>query len=266
MSVRNPTVIDRSAELEEIWQDVLLNQFHDVLPGTSIKLAIDDAVAIYAKREKQARALLEKALDALMPENGSQKPTVIDPIRLSRNQVVAIDPEFGVAAQTLADGSGLAHISTHNGLLVLGTSDLIAPTAKCEGGKYIIANSQFRLTLSDGRLTSLYDIALERELIRPGPRVATAGLMLYQDLPLAYDAWDAEVYHLDCATELDFTTVEIVAEGPLRASIRAEAVFGESVVALTFSLDAVTPEAPRSWIRVDVYADWHEKHKFLKCE
>lgn len=257
-----------SAELEDIWRDVLLNQFHDVLPGTSIKLAIDDAVEIYVKREKQARILLEKAVDVLFRSNGSSEPTIIDPIRLSRNQVIDISSDFsGAAAQIFSDGSGLVHVKTQSdGSLALGACNLIAPTASSEGGIYTVVNSQFRLTISEGRLTSLYDIALERELIRPGPRVATAGLMLYQDLPLAYDAWDAEVYHLDCATEIAFTKVEIVAQGPLRASIRAEAVFGDSVVALTFSLDAIAADAPRSWIRVDVYADWHEKHKFLKCK
>ena len=258
---------DSSAELEDIWRDVLLNQFHDVLPGTSIKLAIDDAVEIYIKREKQARILLEKALDALLPSNRSETPTIIDPIRVSRNQVVEVESAFSSVSVQKGSNRSLAHVSTQqDGTLALGTQGLVAPTASSDGSRYTVANSQFRLTISDGRLTSLYDIALERELIRPGPRVANGGLMLYQDLPLAYDAWDAEVYHLDCATELEFTKVEIVAEGPLRASIRAEAVFSDSIVALTFSLDAVTIDAPRSWIRVDVYADWHEKHKFLKCK
>ncbi len=92
---------------------------------------------------------------------------------------------------------------------------------------------------------------------------------------------------------IDFTEVEVALNDPLRASLKARAKFGKSTVTLTvllwcpfalnqtaltmcllvatqqLSLDAIPGKADpasRSWIGVKVVADWHEKHKFLKCE
>jgi alpha-mannosidase len=53
---------------------------------------------------------------------------------------------------------------------------------------------------------------------------------------LAYDAWDAEIYHLDCSHVIDFDEVEIKDIGPLRASLLATAKFGDSTVAMTVSV------------------------------
>jgi alpha-mannosidase len=121
----------------------------------------------------------------------------------------------------------------------------------------------------------LIDLRLHRELIAAGLGTETGGLMLYEDLPLAYDAWDAEIYHLDCCRELEFGEVEVI-NGPLKSSLRATARFGSSSVHMTvcfivdmtdtqFSLDAVGAGVQSPWIRVDVEAEWAEKHKFLKC-
>ncbi len=160
-----------------------------------------------------------------------------------------------------------------SGSIVDGPSS--APSAQADGADHVLENAQFRLVISRGRITSLYDKREARELILPGPGADTAGFMLYEDFPLNYDAWDAEVYHLEMGKALVFDTVEIVANGPLRASIKATARFGKSVASMTvrmapdvanpqFSLDAA--DDSDSAIRIDTYIDWHEKHKFIKCE
>ena len=81
-------------------------------------------------------------------------------------------------------------------------------------------------------MTSLIDLALNRELILAGPGAETGGLMLYEDYPLAYDAWDVEIYHLQSYQTILFDQIELV-EAPLRASLVATARFGKSTVKLT---------------------------------
>lgn len=235
--------LSASAQLDAIWKDVLLNQFHDVLPGTSIKSAIDDALDIYTRRKAEAQQLLNGALGSLL--NGVDSPTgeicVLDPIRLGRQELISVPAELAkhvaTTNQVTADKSLLAIAqvgSTGVGSLV-DANDLIPPSARIDGTRHILANAHFELVIEHGRITSFVDLALDRELIAAGPRAETGGLDIFDDLPLAYDAWDAEVYHLDCAQTLKFSRVEVGESGALRASLRAFAEFGSSVAVVTVS-------------------------------
>jgi alpha-mannosidase len=247
-SLRDSGYMYPKTELDEIWKDVLLNQFHDVLPGTSIRMAIDDALEIYERRIAQTEQLIEAALESLLPRSSAAdgiSPTasvlVIDPLRLPRKEIVVVDqpvaPHLQVPTQTMSDGRALALLESN----ASGTGAFVTPkrvqSPKAERFEdaFVLSNAHFRLTIVNGRITSLVDVPLERELILPGPRADDAGLMLYEDLPLAYDAWDTEIYHLDCGRALHFDKVEVADEGPLRASLRAESSFGQSRVILTVS-------------------------------
>ncbi|KAJ6581651.1 hypothetical protein B0H19DRAFT_1251835 [Mycena capillaripes] len=62
--------------------------------------------------------------------------------------------------------------------------------------------------------------------------------------------------------------MEVVAHGPLRASVRAEVEYGKSKISVTTSLDAVpatTKLDSRGMIRFDASVNWHQRHEFLKC-
>jgi alpha-mannosidase len=223
----------------------MLNQFHDVIPGTSIRLANEDAWAIYDTRSKQAEQLIGQALETLVRPSDtsageSEEPiTIIDALRLSRSEVIEL-PDVSLPDKTTNTPAKSYHLIDTDesgvGTVVNPSSQRISPTATCNGDSAVLENAHFRLEINGGRLTSLFDIPLQRELILPGPGADDAGLMLYDDYPLAYDAWDAEIYHLDQCRQLRFTSVEVTASHALRASIAATAVFGKSKVTLTVRL------------------------------
>jgi alpha-mannosidase len=74
----------------------MLNQFHDVIPGTSIRLANEDAWDIYDTRSKQAEQLIGEALDVLVrssetsPSDSEESIAVIDALRLARSEVIEL--------------------------------------------------------------------------------------------------------------------------------------------------------------------------------
>lgn len=221
-------------QLEDIWRDVMLNQFHDILPGTSIKLAIDDALEIYEKRFAETHALLETTLQALLPKSqpstnlDAHHTIALDPFRMARTEIVELN---------IAQERHYAAVQVGNkGVGTIADSQAFTrPTAYSREQSHVLENGSLRLTISNGRVTSLRDLSLDRELILPGPRAVDGGLMIYEDLPLEYDAWDMEIYHLDCATILEFDEVSVGEVNSLRASLEAISRFGSSTVLMTVS-------------------------------
>lgn len=214
-------------------------------------MAIDDQLDIYKRRSAQAEQLIEETLQQLLPvsavANGhstdGRSLFAIDPIRLERTQVVEISSTVAAnlslpGAQITSQGTVLALVGTESdgtgGVIPVPVS-MQSPRAYTSGSDFILENAHFKLVISNGRITSLIDLLLNRELIMAGRSARDAGLMLYDDLPLAYDAWDTEIYHLDCCEVLEFEEVAVKENGPLRASLLATARFGKSIASITVS-------------------------------
>lgn len=198
----------------------MLAQFHDCIPGTTIRGAVDDNLEIYAKRSAQAKGLIGIALKSLSAASGC---SVIDPLRLKRDHVFEYEGRLGWLS-TDVYGQGQ----------LVDRQDVSEPRARSEGDRHILSNSRFKLTIDQGRICSIFDLAADRELIEAGPGVDDAGLLLYEDYPLTYDAWDAEIYHLQSYSTLRFDSVT-VKEDPLRASLIGEVSFGKSSATVTVS-------------------------------
>ncbi|KAJ7639802.1 glycoside hydrolase family 38 protein [Mycena polygramma] len=281
--------------LNKAWEKVLLNQFHDVLPGSAIGMVYDDAEALYAEVRVAGQKMLDDALDVIL--GGSTQPattaTALDQLVaynttfFPRREVVRVPLPGGAnatansllrgqVAQLAADGSegyAVVHCAGGGRPAVLGAPPVteawgFAPVSVYTNGAdhFVLRNASVQLTISKGRITSLVDVQLGRELIQEG---ATGGLVIFEDRPNYWDAWDVEIHHLEKATELEFASVSVVAQGPLRASVRAEVKYGESLISVTISLDAVpasTKLDSRGMFRFDAWVDWHQRHEFLKFE
>ena len=129
---------------------------------------------------------------------------------------------------------------------------------------YELRNSQFIAKVSNGAITSLYDIAADRELIPKGAKAAQ--LVLFDDKPLYWQAWDVEVFHLQSRQELEPSKVYISEDSPHRVSLEIETkISDKSWVKTTVSLAAVVGNAPSS-IEIDAEIEWQETMKFLKVE
>jgi alpha-mannosidase len=247
---------DDRGDIDEMWQDTMLAQFHDCLPGTTIKTVVLDNLEIYSKRGAQAQSLIDIALESLVDASDSSAQTVIDPLRLVRSE------RYDTSSWLTTDSTGF-------GTITPSLPPLDSPKTHLSGEVWTVSNSRFSLSISKGRITSVYDTILLRELIAPGPGCDDAGLMIYEDLPLNYDAWDAEIYHLKCGSAIYFDKVGNKVDEELRATLVAEAKFGESQAIVEISLDAIEKGKEmdsQPIIRVKVVVDWHEKHKFLKCK
>lgn len=271
--------------IDECWEKVLLNQFHDVLPGSAIGMVYDDAEKLYAEVREVCTGLLEDAFSVLLPRSSpllsnsaSEILVAFNPTSFTRHDVIKV-PLSGDAArmkaqviQTSTDGKHgyvLMHsVGTKVASQPVGMFSDCMPASVFTNGTdhFVLRNANIQLTISEGRITSLIDVNLGRELI---PKGSSGGLVMFEDRPNYWDAWDVEIHHLEASTPLSFSQVRVIAEGPLRAAVQTQVKYGKSTIDITISLDAITATMKgnsRSFFNFDAVVDWHERHKFLKFE
>ena len=218
-------------ELEQLWQLVLLQQFHDILPGSSIAWVHSDAERNYAAIAQRAESVIMSAIGRLV---GSGTRTMI--------MNAAPHPRHGVAA--LAAGEAVA----------------VTQTVKADraGTDIVLDNGVLRVVINaSGQLRSLIDHASGREAIAPGE--VGNRLQLHRDIPNMWDAWDVDEHYRRNVTEIDeVAAVELDAQDD-RAVVRVHRTFGSSTIEQQIIL---TAGAESVEIANDI--DWHEQKKLLK--
>jgi alpha-mannosidase len=220
------------AQLDKIWKTVLLHQFHDILPGSSIAWVHREAERTYAAVAEELEAIIGAAQRALAgaPSGGT---VVFNSAPHTRAAVPA-----GGAARADGDGDGVS-----------------GPTAR-EGGGHVLDNGLLRVEIDErGLVVSAFDLAAERETVAPGQ--AANLLQIHPDFPNMWDAWDVDAFYRNTVTDL--VEAEEVAPGDEPGSVRVVRSFGASTVTQVLTLP---PGAKRLDIRTEV--DWHETEKFLK--
>jgi alpha-mannosidase len=253
-------------ELDELWKQVLLHQFHDILPGTSIAWVHREAEQVYGRIHERLEALITRAATALATGEGT---SVLNAAAHGRREVVLLPaaPPAGVTAQQLSDGrhAALAEAPALGGgplLPELGEFAPVTVTAAPEGG-YLLANGLIEARVdSDGLLRSVRDLATGRNAIAPGG--AGNLLQLHRDQPNLWPAWNLDRHYRNARQDLTAdqgapATVTLVDEGPLLAVVRVERTFGDSRVVQDVRLAA---GAHRLDIATDI--DWRERDAVLK--
>lgn len=125
----------------------------------------------------------------------------------------------------------------------------------------VIENGFIQVTFDQsGHIVQLFDKQIERNLVRPGE--CGNEFKVYDDIPLFWDAWDIEIYHLEKARRVEAGSIQILEQGPLRASLLIEKQISKysrlrQVVALT---------AISRRLDFETEVDWNENRKFLKVE
>ena len=237
-------------ELEALWEDALLSQFHDILPGSSIAWVHRDAERSHAAIAGRAEALIGSALTALAEDAGQDDAdggaVLVNTAPVGRRGVPAY-----AAAPAPVTGGAVRHRGTDAGTE--------------------LENDHLRAVIDErGALVSLVDAATGREAVAPGD--AAALLQLHRDTPNAWDAWDVDEFYrhvvrdLDAPTALEVTeedgTVRIAATYTTSLPEGAETggVTGAgSQIVKTFVL---RPDAASLEIELDL--DWKERKKALK--
>jgi alpha-mannosidase len=232
-------------ELDRIWKTVLLHQFHDILPGSSIGWVHRESQATYRRLTTELEGIIGAAQRALV--GGVARPG--SPEAASTGMEVI----FNAAAH--ARGGVPAH-----GASPAAPPPPPASCAATDGGGFVLDNGLIRAGVdARGLLTSVVDLASGREAIAPG----NGGnlLQIHPDMPAEWDAWDVD--HTYRRKVTDLLALDVLAEAedvPTgEAAVRVVRRFGSSSATQVIS---VAPGSRRVDITTEV--DWHERETFLK--
>ncbi|WP_089106051.1 alpha-mannosidase [Streptomyces hyaluromycini] len=216
-------------DLDRIWKTVLLHQFHDILPGSSIAWVHREARATYQRIAAELDGIVDAAQRALAGEG--DRPLLFNAAPHGRGGVPAggAGPEQPFGEVTVSD--------------------------RPEGG-HVLANGLLRIEIdARGLVVSAYDLDADRETIAPG--TAANLLQLHPDFPNMWDAWDVDAFYRNAVTDL--TDTDELTAGADGRSVRVVRSFGSSRVTQVLSL----PPGERRLL-IDTEVDWHETEKFLK--
>jgi alpha-mannosidase len=224
-------------KLTSVWKRVLLNQFHDILPGSSIAWVHHDAEATYAGVRTELEEIISTAITAVA--GSGDTPWVFN---AAPHRRIVAPGAVSVAAMAATPG---------------GKAVALAPVVVTPRS---IDNGLVRVELDDdGLMSSIRDVAHDREVVPPGSRANL--LQLHTDIPNQWDAWDIDAHYrrrrLDLVGLDEMTVVE---GGPDVGAIRLVRSFGRSHLTQTIRL-----EAGARRIDVATEIDWHEQEKILKA-
>ncbi len=272
----------RQEQLNEGWRLILLNQFHDVLPGSSIHEVYEDTDRLYAQIFNIGQEIRDEALATLQQHItvGEQDLLVLntlvwertDPLEISK---MAIGSLPYAQQSTDWDGNTLLLIDNvrvpSSGFTVLSTSSATTsprnsePQAFCRASfqddkTLLLQNSFYDLQLdAHGNISRLYDKRVGRDVLAEG-QVGNQ-LIVYEDRPLNFDAWDIDLFYEEKAYPLsENVALRVREEGPIRATVEIVREYLSSRITQRISLWRSSP-------RIDIATeiDWHEHQVLLKA-
>ncbi|MFF1882825.1 alpha-mannosidase [Pseudarthrobacter sp. NPDC058196] len=220
-----------AAELRRLWHLVLLQQFHDILPGSSIAWVHQDAERNYRAIETALEAIIGQAASAML--GPGEQEFLLNAAPHARQGVPALAAGRPVAAPE-------------------------AVQATSDGDCLILDNGIIRAVVdSDGLLVSLRDHATGREAIAPGQRGNL--LELHRDTPNEWDAWDIDEFYRRNVTPLRHAeSVRLATEGAC-AVVVVDRLAGASPLTQRLTLAPGSPS-----LEITTTVDWQEREKLLK--
>ncbi len=261
--------------LETQWRVLLTNQFHDILPGTSIKEVYHVAEGQYKQMREVLTGLRDNALATLArsfpPDTENQAWLIGNALSWARADMVEL-PVNDFNSAVNERGAPLPTQKTRHGLTVKTAmrSLSVAPIALRKREEQPLSPFSYSGKALDtpfyhvefdkaGRIASLYDKEAQREVVRAGMRFNT--FYTAEDMPVFWDAWDIDRYYRDTISfEERLERREVVEDGSLFIVIHSEYKIGRRS---TLRQD-MTFYADNRRIEFRTEVDWQEKHTLLK--
>lgn len=266
----DPKVAYPDAELDGLWHGILINQFHDILPGSSIHEVYEVTKKEYEEMEAQISVLTDERVKALICEG--EGVTVLNTTGFERDDVV----ELGDCdAEALLDENGSVYPvqQTRKGAVAF-VKDLPSKGYKTFGkvsageekrpfclspDSHALETPFYQVVFDkNGCIGQIYDKENDRNVLKPGE--AGNLMRVYEDKPIYYDNWDVDIYYTEKFWDVtDLRGFSWVEMGPVRATLRLERQFSHSTITQEIHFYADLRR-----IDFETTVDWKEHQSLLK--
>lgn len=223
--------------LETVWKEVLLYQFHDILPGSSIRRVYEESLARYEQLDHAVRERIAAVYGQL-----AQGWTAFNSLSFAREEYVQANGRWYRAQ---LPPMGYVHLT-----------EIAEAGSELTAGDRFIENGQLRVVFAeDGSIRSIYDKIHRKEALEAGKRANA--FEVYDDTD--GNAWDIQIYY-DEQPPRSFRLVErrSYVEG-IDAVMEQAWQFGASRLAQRIKLRQDSP-----FVEFDTHVDWHERQKMLR--
>lgn len=260
------------------WKRILCNQFHDVIPGSSIGLVYEDTAAMYPEilefGENTAKDALVRIADSIDSTGDGDALVLFNTLPWPRTDIVkamlpgkgeyrVLDPSGSEVPSQVVDGC-VTFVATMPSM-GYATYRLVKKPAsrfrtQLRATRNRLENRFYRIDLdSKGVIKSILHKETGREVLPEGARANL--LQLFEDKPNDFDAWDIDVYYDDKWEDItDLQSIRVVEEGPVSAAVETIRRFGKSELRQKMVIYSDNPR-----IDFETWVDWHEDHKCLKA-
>ncbi|CAL4079511.1 unnamed protein product, partial [Meganyctiphanes norvegica] len=290
--------------LVDAWKKVLLNQFHDVIPGSSIGSVYKDSDKLYEEVKSVANAVKKECISCCLQTllSSTGRPVIVNSLPWKVKKVIEVDdvsfftldstPEKdsnsdssvgvdsisrkrfkmdGLATQPAITGGQYIPVEASGmGWSTVKSCEYTPVTVERNNDTFVLKNELIECIVSNyGELLSLRLIVNNKDVFNRSESYTKTGnkLMLFDDIPLYWDAWDTMDYHLetgkvlnDNCSDYTMTPVKIVESGPLMVKLEWSLQISDlSSLTQEIELSAFNP-----YIVFNTKVNWNENRKFLK--
>ncbi|WP_099204975.1 alpha-mannosidase [Scatolibacter rhodanostii] len=255
-------------EIDKLWRNILLNQFHDILPGSSIKEVYEVTKREYEAMEAKMAALSEERLQTLV--SGKEGVTIFNTTGFSRDDVVVLKD---CKAKALTDENGKVYPvqQTEDGAVVYvedlpskgykayKTADSTEKNNVLEITADGIETPYYTVKLDEnGLMSSILDKENHREVVQE--KLPANLFRMYEDKPIYYDNWDIDIYYTEKFWDVtSLEKSEWIENGPVRATLYQERKVSNSLICQKIHFYANSRR-----IDFETTVDWKEHQHLLK--
>lgn len=261
--------------LNEGWKIILRNQFHDIIPGSSINEVYIDSREEYTEAEELVRVLKNEAAENIIEENQPLTFTVVNDASWERTAFVFFPVKEGMEQGCWFNHEGeklqAERVNEHwlvevnappigHSVINFDTNSkdhlFEVPFEAVENG---INTPFYEIEWNTkGQLSRIYDLSARRDILKTNH--AGNVLQIFEDKPLRWDAWDIDIFYQEKMKEItQLKKIDIVEMNSLRVTIQFTWEYNKSLINQKMVLYSQNP-------RIDFVTnvDWREKHQLLK--
>lgn len=273
-------------KINQGWKTILCNQFHDILPGSSIKEVYEDSSKDFEYVFTSGNQILDNSLVQIAASIAleGEKLVVFNPLSWSRGGLMALPLEDGLEEKAILNEDGnplnswVFEDTTGIKKLMVKVPEIpslgyqaFAISNKEQLNTYLqhkclsvqkneIENKYFKIKINDhGQITSIYDKEVDRQILPSGQKANV--LQVFEDVPMKWDAWDIDIYYQEKEyTVDDLLELKVEERDAERAVIRFKWKILNSIIE-----QRMIVYADKRRIDFKTEVDWHEHQLLLKA-